>query len=553
MCRGNDHGGRRCPADTSEARQLRRKNAGARTAYAPLATRPVESKALPVLLTKAVTAEDVRSEIEALHKLHDEFRGTCLNKDIIQTAYDKQLNAIGAGVWQLAEQKHGAPSDEELKNIYDTIEGKLTAAADKQKAEITAQAQGLADREKELREKLSEYANVNTHPRIAERHKIWAEKAPELLEEFKTVQRDGFNAEVRATLTHQHIYQDSIQAVRKGLEKRNEAMKAALAEVGVQFADPETLKFSDDSHKDAVTSLKNALEYFPQEWIDNSNAYHQQTELRVKRSRGRAHYSSSREQTKRTFGTKATVDVQPEEWQPDTSTLEGMEYVDMKGEKVWVDPVSGHRQRAVYVPEGHKTWAKLSYDYSDSPKKGWEKVEYMKTEWNRDQRAYVKTGEQAVKYRKLKKVHISTSWERKAELTVTRDTLTRVGKDDGFRVAMHEFSHRVEHSTPVVAGYEDAFLSRRAGHLPQTNPSGEQEKLTAIYAGKKEMGYKDNFPTHYMGKVYEHGHREILSMGMETLFAGRNGAFVGMEGYKADPDYKKFVLGVLASSVKNKS
>lgn len=548
MCRGNDHGGRRCPADTSEARQLRRKNAEARTAYAPLATEPVESKALPASAPKEVTAEAVRSEIVALHNLHEEFRGTHLNKDIIQTAYDKQLNIIGANVWELAEQKYGAPSDEELKSIHDDIEGKLIAAADIEKAKIKAEVQILAEREKELRDKLFEHASPATHPNIADRNRIWLEEANDTLQEYRTVQRDGFNAEVRAAMTHKDVYSESIQAVKEGLEKRNAAMKAALSDVGVQFADPETLKFSEDSHKDAVASLKNALPYFPQQWVDNSNAYHQQTELRVKRSKGRAHYSSNREQTKRKFGTSATIDIQREEWQPDASTLEGMSYVDMKGEKVWVDPVSGHRQRATYVPEGYKTWAKLTYDYSETPKKGWEKVEYMKTDWNREQRAYAKTGEQGIMYRKIKKSHISTSWERKAELTVTRDTITRVGRDDGFRVAMHEFSHRVEHTTPVVAGYEDAFLSRRAGHLPQTNPSGEQETLTAIYEGKKEMGYKDNFPSHYMGKVYDHSYREIMSMGMETLFAGTNGAFVGMQGYKADPDYKKFILGVLASS-----
>ena len=39
-------------------------------------------------------------------------------------------------------------------------------------------------------------------------------------------------------------------------------------------------------------------------------------------------------------------------------------------------------------------------------------------------------------------------------------------------------------------------------------------------------------------------------MGMEYLFAGTNGGLAGLGNHKADADYKKFILGVLASSVK---
>jgi hypothetical protein len=54
-----------------------------------------------------------------------------------------------------------------------------------------------------------------------------------------------------------------------------------------------------------------------------------------------------------------------------------------------------------------------------------------------------------------------------------------------------------------------------------------------------------------MGKIYSgSSYTEILSMGMESLFAGTNGGFVGMDNNKPDADYKKFILGVLASSAK---
>lgn len=548
MCRDDNHGGRRCPADTSEARQLRRKNSAARSGYASLAVEPVESKALPVVPVNEVTVETVKAEIEGLHALREEFRRTHLDKDTIQKAYDNQLNAIGAAVSQLAEEKYGAPTDEELRNVHDAAEKKVMEAADARKAELQIKVEAAQAIEDELKAKLYEIASPDSHPNGMELTRAWRTEAPETYQAWSDAKYATFAAEVDVKLTHRNVATDTMQAVREGLEKRNVAIKEALTAAGVEFADPDSLKFSEDSHKDAVTSLKKAIEYFPQTWVNNSNAYHSNTEMRVKRSKGRAHYSTLKEQTKRINGTKANIEVHPESWEPDTSTLEGMEYVDMKGEKVWVDPVSGHRQRAVYVPEGNKTWARITYDYSDTPKKGWEQVEYMKTEWSRADRGLVKTGEKATTYRKIKKAHISTTWERKAELTVTRDFIVRVGEDRGFRVAMHEFAHRVEHTTPGITGYEDAFLRRRAGHF-----SEEPESLTAIYEGKKEMGYADNFTNHYMGKVYDDSFREILSMGMESLFAGTNGGFAGLEGRQPDPDYKKFILGVLASSAKRES
>jgi len=37
-------------------------------------------------------------------------------------------------------------------------------------------------------------------------------------------------------------------------------------------------------------------------------------------------------------------------------------------------------------------------------------------------------------------------------------------------------------------------------------------------------------------------------MGMETLFAGTHDSFLGSDEYAPDADYKRFMLGVLASS-----
>lgn len=137
-----------------------------------------------------------------------------------------------------------------------------------------------------------------------------------------------------------------------------------------------------------------------------------------------------------------------------------------------------------------------------------------------------------------------------AEITVTQDSDRLVGEDSGMSIAMHEFSHRVEHSVLGIKRIEKFFLDRRAGHYP-TDGSVIPEEATVIYEGMfgyTEKGYKDNLPTHYMGKLYDGDVREILSMGMESLFAGAHGGFVGIMETDADPEYKQLILGMLAST-----
>lgn len=82
---------------------------------------------------------------------------------------------------------------------------------------------------------------------------------------------------------------------------------------------------------------------------------------------------------------------------------------------------------------------------------------------------------------------------------------------------------------------------------PKTGAS-KPEDLVRIYAGTSEMARPDHFAAVYMGKHYDHGHTEILSMGMESFFAGTNGGLIGVNAHEADPEMRDFILGVLATA-----
>jgi hypothetical protein len=557
MCRDRIEGQRRCPCDTSEARRLRRQNSAARDGYAALAEKPVEPKSLPVVqVTEPYTTESIQAEIASLHTLAAEMKAQNADSNAIMLAYDKKLNVIGAGVEYLAETKYGSPTDAELVSAVEMATLKAEADAMERRNELRNKLEISNIEEARIREKLSVHADRETHPIIKERHAVWEEKDPEnyaalqaKIEEGRELSQTLFSGPGRTRT-------DIIAARRELLEKRNEAMLSALKEVGVVFADPESIEFSDDSHADAVKSLKNALPFYPQSWVDASNASNRVRPLRIKRSKGRAHYSSSRGQNTFTHKTEAWIVRKPIDWKPDPHDPEDSKYISLEGKDSWVDPKSGIVHEDWYGDsETSRSWVSISYEYAPkgtTPKgKSWEKVEHYESIYVSGE-GMKRTGNLITRYRKPRMERSRASTTYKAELTVTKDSEVHVGNDAGMRVALHEFAHRVEGTTQVVTAYEEAFLKRRAGHLnPDSSSSVEPEQLTKIYAGKKEVGFKDNFPSHYMGKVYaDSSYREIFSMGMESLFAGTNGALAGLGNHKADADYKKFILGVLASSVK---
>ena len=75
----------------------------------------------------------------------------------------------------------------------------------------------------------------------------------------------------------------------------------------------------------------------------------------------------------------------------------------------------------------------------------------------------------------------------------------------------HEMGHHLHYNTGVrTKRAVRAFFKKRIG----------TEKATKIYVGKDELGFKDKFLNHYMGKSYDFDAKEgteILSMGIEYM------------------------------------
>lgn len=142
------------------------------------------------------------------------------------------------------------------------------------------------------------------------------------------------------------------------------------------------------------------------------------------------------------------------------------------------------------------------------------------------------------------------------------DTADEGALGPGVSTAMHEYGHRCEHVTPEVNNICQAFVAERTmnadgsrhelreylretstGKLPQTLDDFKRKSQNL------EVVRPDDFADQYIGKQNDAGHlhSEVFSMGMEGVFTGRFGGLRGRGNWKADPDHRNLILGVLAT------
>lgn len=118
--------------------------------------------------------------------------------------------------------------------------------------------------------------------------------------------------------------------------------------------------------------------------------------------------------------------------------------------------------------------------------------------------------------------------------------------DDPPNTVVHELGHMLEKHVPGVSEAVQRFLEYRVG-----NEEPVQMKQFSSGFGSDEYGRKDNFDVYfsevnayYVGKQYEWGATEILSMGLEALYKDPIGFC------NADPEYVKFIIGILDGSLR---
>lgn len=589
MCRGTVEGARRCPCDTSAARQARRQRVRLTGKYQGKLTPPAEDTATPAaqtnktetpeerhsrIIQEITTLSDEIAELSSSTSLHHALQKHALPEHTIK-AYkelDEKTIQLGRHVEEIAVTKYGAPTDE---HILEESE-KLREAHLAEKNAVNAETQKVTEEFLQANEELYRAARQKydqehgdgefSNRTFAEREQLVPELLPEQAQEVKEL-NDQYGAIVaqRAGLHQKAVEEET--ALRYGLlQKRNEANKEALQEAGVVFAQPETLNISEESNPTAKKALDSALPYVPQSWVDASNerAERHNTELIIKGTSGRAHYRDRTYHEVNEPYTKAQrAHIVNEGDDPnDDNSSAGIKYVPFPETGNWQDPLNPSRtygRPTHMMEEGQAAWVSIEMDVKESESqakgKGWEKhtfnsrelvidentgdvdfVETPKTVWRRPKKGFSKNVKGVV-----------------AELTVPNKNEggNVMSEAKGSSTALHEFGHRAQASDKRVQVLEHAFLYRRTG-----KHQGDGEKLTSIYEAQKgkepEIGVKDSFTHHYIGKFYEDGYTEVNSMGLQMLWAGEQGSFAGLKDTKADSDMKHFMLGMLTATGKTK-
>lgn len=126
------------------------------------------------------------------------------------------------------------------------------------------------------------------------------------------------------------------------------------------------------------------------------------------------------------------------------------------------------------------------------------------------------------------------------------ETVNTTAKDD-VGVHVHELGHYLEHNVAGVKAATHEFLQDRVG---TEKPQKLQDVLKSTKYESWEEGRKDNFDRAfgkegwYVGKVYDSGSTEVLSMGLEKMHRDPSGFAV------KDPEYFKFIHGILTGSLR---
>lgn len=558
MCRDNNHGGRRCPNDTSEARRLRRANATAKARYRTVAAPLKESEYLnpePEISTPDnVSIETINTriqELQDLKKYQNDLQMRLPNgnykidltpeerlkesKEIVSKLEQKVIE-IGAEVNTLAQKRTGF-TDELMQTKLTEAQKPLLDKFDKLETD-------LASFKEELTTKYQHY-DPDT-PYVSRLLSLARQDGNETAEDdYKKL--DDLNYQVAlAKREAADAARGQVEEVTNMLIANAKEYRNVLAEVRPLGGE---IKIAENSASKEAKLMKEVAEVYPTAWIEASN---NSNSLRIKKTTGRAHYNHSKAQITYSVQDKINLMVKPKDWEPDEHDRWESGWTKLPpGVKEYVDPKTGYTIET-WADEDEIVWVAPRFEYFDNwthrsrdgvpVGPGWKKVTIRTSEYNPETRE--RTEKLVETYRRVQKRKTRSSWgNHQAELTIDGES-SRFGSK-GYPTALHEFAHRVEKTGPAfIHEMQTEFLRRRT-----TDSNGVQEPLQQIYPKKKEFGRFDNFPDKYMGKEYAGSvHHEILSTGAEAVFAGKFGGLAGVGTYKPDSEMKNFILGLWASA-----
>lgn len=299
------------------------------------------------------------------------------------------------------------------------------------------------------------------------------------------------------------------EQTRADLRRLADGYRTALAEVRELGGE---LRWHDKTNARARKSFETAVQVYPTEWIEASNARPAPV---GKMTKARAHYTDAAYQVTRKSRERVIhydlAEAEERRKHLTPPNFRSREIVDANGRKT-LEVTFMER----YSPYRHKM-------RNGKPAGGrWEEVTYTSHD-----------GEE-----------VTTWWRPQTRMDETSRTVAaQFTTDLSPETSMHELAHRMEASNPQIGQLEALWVARR------TTTNGQRDDAEAYSRRhRSERVRPDDFIDRYIGKDYgTRTYHEVLSVGAPMLFLGDRGGMAGVGRHKRDDDMRAFVLGAMAS------
>jgi hypothetical protein len=555
MCKDNDHGGARCPSDTSEARRLRRKASNLRNSIGERQETP-DSETITIDTAKI---EEFKAKAEALkEEIYNAPTGpkAQLKHD---AKMEKKITAFGMALGQEAEKLAGFKSED--------METQQNLIAENLYAEINTLMEANNLRRSEVEDRWEEF-DVNERfnlNRWSSPDELAEEEISQLSDEEKAVYD-----EYAVTKANHDEYMDKYREIdkeydaaraklyeesNKKLTEAYQTVIAAIRPVGGEVKGE--VKESSEGVREIMDNT--VAKHYPTEWLQHHNDNNgedmvlQYTDSRPMFVAGQFSETEDDgiEKSAEAGGTLTVPNGYEEDFQKayGNQILTNLDYRQWTGTTV--------KAIAVKFPEEEIYDADKHGPDAPSEATGWEyratlMAGSMPNVQFNDNDSYAKhmlEKRWVKRVTKTKKLVSSLSIFSKesSEQILKEQMKNRYDLTAG--TAYHEFGHRMEQVLPnnILPRQERAFLMRRANKT--IGDDNEYSNMVPTGMGG-EYGHDGKFVSKYVGRDYFTGENyEVFTMGIESLYSGANGGLVknGLEVYTEDKDHRGFVLGALAT------
>lgn len=573
MCRDNSHGGRRCPNDTSAARSARRRNRknieGFIGTDSVVKLRSQSAGESPVVEEVARAADTpwgdgvtddhlfgrVKIDDPTFAKLVSEKRVAALKSMHEETAHLRGDNII-----DFAEGQRLLPHLRKTGYLMEAeVRYRLGPDFDTQEQTIIDGYTNDLDKIQKEMEDASNSSGSHFREKVALKREVF-----ELRKELPgadSTRQEEINMEIldkESKISQledgQKKFHDLFEEHRQRyISKANElnaqrdenvavyanAVQSVLADIRPMGTSDGDINAHSSSQKPAQAIIRDIHQFYPSTWWDRSN---QGGAIHYRATAGRAHYIHQGKLVKKKMKlpTVFSDDMSFDEPTPDKLSIERKVHVTFKpGDKEYEPLIKRMHMYGNYDDREGTGVIHVMADADfhipeDGPLKGSGWIPVHDEDGN-------------IKYHKrARMVNTLIEAESMAEITIGGKTSTQKREN-----ALHEMSHRFEHTNKNIGKLERAFYMHRV-----TDDNGNVEELHHYTGGSKsEVVRDDEFLNVYMGKDYQRERGEdypayeLLSMGMESVFSGSNGGLRGLHKTgKKDDDMRFFIMGLLANN-----